>query len=109
MGAQVLSAMHCRQAQLAAEDFKRSIHHTYSGVIFDHCQYHLKSFREGPTQLCFVFGPTCDVLDTIRLAEQLPDMDLGDLVYSKNMGAYCAASSTCFNGFPPARVVHMNQ
>jgi len=25
------------------------------------------------------------------------------------MGAYCAASSTCFNGFPPAKVVHVNQ
>ena len=85
------------------------VYHTYSGVIFDHCQYHLKSFREGPTQLCSVFGPTCDALDTISLAEQLPDMELGDLVYSENMGAYCAASSTFFNGFPPAKVVHVNQ
>jgi len=25
------------------------------------------------------------------------------------MGAYCAASSTSFNGFPPAKVVHVNQ
>jgi ornithine decarboxylase len=85
------------------------VYHTYSGVIFDHCQYHLKSFKEGPTQLCSVFGPTCDALDTISLAEQLPDMELGDLVYSENMGAYCAASSTFFNGFPPAKVVHVNQ
>ena len=85
------------------------VYHTYSGVIFDHCQYHLKSFSTGPTQLCSVFGPTCDALDTISLAEQLPDIDLGDLVYAENMGAYCAASSTFFNGFPPARVVHVNQ
>ena len=85
------------------------VYHTYSGVIFDHCQYHLKSFRKGPTQLCSVFGPTCDALDTISLAEQVPDMDLGELVYSENMGAYSAASSTFFNGFPPAKVVHVNQ
>ena len=85
------------------------VYHTYSGVIFDHCQYHLKSFREGPTQLCSVFGPTCDAFDTISLAEQLPDMELGELIYAENMGAYCAASSTYFNGFPPAKVVHMNQ
>ena len=85
------------------------VYHTYSGVIFDHCQYHLKSFKAGPTQLCSVFGPTCDALDTISLAEQLPDLDLGELVYSENMGAYCAASSTYFNGFSPARIVHMNQ
>jgi ornithine decarboxylase len=85
------------------------VYHTYSGVIFDHCQYHLKSFRKGPTQLCSVFGPTCDALDTISLAEQLPDLELGELVYSENMGAYSAASSTFFNGFPPAKVVHVNQ
>jgi len=85
------------------------VYHTYSGVIFDHCQYHLKSFREGPTQLCSVFGPTCDALDTISLAEQLPDMELGELVYAENMGSYCAASSTFFNGFPPARVVYVHQ
>jgi ornithine decarboxylase len=85
------------------------VYHTYSGVIFDHCQYHLKSFSKGPTQICSVFGPTCDALDTISLAEELPDMELGDLVYSENMGAYAAASSTFFNGFPPAKVVHVNQ
>jgi ornithine decarboxylase len=85
------------------------VYHTYSGVIFDHCQYPVKSFKNGPTQLCSVFGPTCDALDTISLAEDLPDMDLGDLVYSPNIGAYSAASSTWFNGFPPAKVVHVNQ
>jgi ornithine decarboxylase len=85
------------------------VYHTFSGVIFDHCQYHVKSFRKGPTQLCSVFGPTCDALDTISLAEQLPDMELGELLYSENMGAYSAASSTFFNGFPPAKVVHVNQ
>jgi ornithine decarboxylase len=85
------------------------VYHTFSGVIFDHCQYHLRSFKKGPTQICSVFGPTCDALDTISLAEQLPDMDLGELVYSENIGAYSAASSTSFNGFPPAKVVHVNQ
>jgi ornithine decarboxylase len=85
------------------------VYQTYSGVIFDHCQYPLKSFKKGPTQLCSVFGPTCDALDTISLVEQLTDLDLGDLVYAPNIGAYSAASSTFFNGFPPAQVVHVNQ
>jgi ornithine decarboxylase len=85
------------------------VYHTYSGVIFDHCQYPLKAFKKGPTQLCSVFGPTCDALDTISLAEQLPDMDLGEYIYAPNIGAYSAASSTFFNGFSPARVIHLNQ
>ena len=85
------------------------VYHTYSGVIFDHCQYSVKSFRNGPTQICGVFGPTCDALDTISLAEELPNLELGDYVYSPNIGAYSAASSTYFNGFPPAKIVHVNQ
>ena len=32
-----------------------------------------------------------------------------DLVYSGNIGAYSNASSTWFNGFPPATVVDINQ
>src|ERR1700722_710369 len=85
------------------------VYHTFSGVIFDHCRYHLKSFKNGPKQICSVFGPTCDALDTISLAEQLPDLDLGEFLFSENIGAYSAASSTHFNGFPPAKIIHINQ
>jgi ornithine decarboxylase len=85
------------------------VYHTYSGVIFDHCTYHMKSFKRGKTRLCAVFGPTCDALDTISLSEQLPDLEIGDYLYSENIGAYSAASSTHFNGFPPAKVVHVNR
>ena len=83
------------------------LYHTYSGVLFDHCHYPVRSFKTGPTELCAVFGPTCDALDTITMAEELPDMELGDLVYSENIGAYSHASSTYFNGFPPAKVIHL--
>ena len=85
------------------------VYHTYSGIIFDHCKYHVHAIKKGPTQICSVFGPTCDALDTISLAEELPEnLQLGDLVYSPNIGAYSQASSTYFNGFPPAKVVHIN-
>jgi ornithine decarboxylase len=85
------------------------VYHTYSGILFDHCKYPVKAVKKGPTQICAVFGPTCDALDTVSLSEKLPDLELGDLVYSENIGAYSHASSTYFNGFPPAKVVHINQ
>ncbi|MBP1624486.1 MAG: Orn/DAP/Arg decarboxylase 2 [Acidobacteria bacterium] len=85
------------------------IYHTFSGILFDHCQYHLKAFKKGRKSLSAVFGPTCDALDTISQAEELPDLKLGDFVYSENIGAYSHASSTCFNGFPPAKVLHINR
>jgi ornithine decarboxylase len=85
------------------------VYHTYSGVIFDHCKYPVHAFKKGKTSICSVFGPTCDALDVISMAENLPDLQRDDLVYSVNIGAYSHASATYFNGFPPAKVVHVNQ
>ena len=86
-----------------------SVYHTFSGIIFDHCQYHLKAFKRGKKEICAVFGQTCDALDTISFSEELPELEIDDLVYSENIGAYSNASATWFNGFPPAKVVHVNQ
>jgi ornithine decarboxylase len=86
-----------------------SVYHTFSGIIFDHCQYHLTSFKKGKTEICAVFGQTCDGLDVISQSEELPSLGIDDLVYSENIGAYSNASATYFNGFPPAKVVHINQ
>jgi ornithine decarboxylase len=85
------------------------VYHTYSGIVFDHCQYRVKSFKRGATEICMVFGQTCDGMDVITQAEELPKLDIDDLVYSEDIGAYSNASSTWFNGFPPAKVVHVNQ
>jgi len=85
------------------------VYGTYSGVLFDHCQYHLEAFRRGTRELSAVFGPTCDALDVISSAEELPrNLELGDLLYSENVGAYTTASATNFNGMPPAKVVAVN-
>jgi ornithine decarboxylase len=84
-----------------------SVYHTFSGIIFDHCQYHLQAFKRGQKEICAVFGQTCDALDTISLSEELPELDIDDLVYSENIGAYSSASATWFNGFAPAKIVHV--
>jgi ornithine decarboxylase len=86
-----------------------SVYHTFSGIIFDHCRYHIKAFKRGKGEICAVFGQTCDGLDTISHSEELPELEIDDLVYSDNIGAYSNASSTWFNGFPPAKVVHINE
>ncbi|MBI5123938.1 MAG: type III PLP-dependent enzyme [Candidatus Omnitrophica bacterium] len=85
------------------------VYHTFSGIVFDHCVYPLKSFKEGEMKVSAVFGPTCDAFDTISVAEELPELEIGDYLYAENIGAYSIASSTCFNGFPPAKVVHINK
>jgi ornithine decarboxylase len=86
-----------------------SVYHTFSGIIFDHCQYSIRAFRKGRTEVSAVFGQTCDGLDTISQSEILPALEIEDLVYSENIGAYSNASATWFNGFAPAKVVHVNE
>jgi len=86
------------------------VYHTFSGQVFDHQHYPLHAFKEGETKICATFGPTCDAFDTISLADELPeDLEIHDLLYAENIGAYSIASSTYFNGFPPAKVVQVNR
>jgi len=86
-----------------------SVYHTFSGIVFDHVHYRVKAFKKGQAEMCTVFGQTCDGMDTIVHSEMLPNLEIDDYVYSENIGAYSNASSTWFNGFAPAKVVHVNE
>ena len=84
------------------------VYNTLSGVIFDHIPYHFKSTKRGPTSISSVVGPTCDAFDTVSTSEDLPDLKIGDYLYVENIGAYSNASATNFNGFPKAKILHIN-
>ncbi len=85
------------------------VYHSFSGKVFDHCNYSIKAFKEGEKKISATFGPTCDAFDTISLSDELPELEIDDLVYAENIGAYSIASATYFNGLPPPKVVHINQ
>ncbi|MDD5556955.1 MAG: type III PLP-dependent enzyme [bacterium] len=76
-----------------------------SGIIFDHAKYGWGVLRKGRRQLSTLAGPTCDSLDIIARGEDLPELEIGDVVYATNIGAYSSASATCFNGIAPAKIV----
>ena len=78
-------------------------------IVIQELEVTSDAFKEGELKVCAVFGPTCDAFDTISVAEELPELEIGDLLYAENIGAYSIASSTYFNGFPPAKVVHINK
>jgi ornithine decarboxylase len=85
------------------------VYHTFSGVVYDHWIPNFHSFKRGKTEVCAVVGPTCDSFDKISLSEQLPgNLNIGDLLYTENIGAYSTASSTKFNGFDGAAIIHQN-
>lgn len=82
------------------------IYQDFSGMVFDHCKYEFKTLRRGPKFMCTLAGPTCDSFDTLAENAEMPELNLGDIVYVKNIGAYSSASATPnFNGFPPAKIV----
>jgi len=85
------------------------VYHTFSGVVYDHWIPNFQSFKRGKKEVCAVVGPTCDSFDKISLSEQLPvSLKIGDYLYTENIGAYSVASSTKFNGFDGAKILHIN-
>ena len=85
------------------------VYHTFSGVVYDHWIPNFHSFGRGGKEVCAVVGPTCDSFDKVSLSEQLPgNLGIGDYLYTENIGAYSIASSTKFNGFDGARIIHIH-
>lgn len=85
------------------------VYHTFSGVVFDHWIPNFTAFKSAQKEVCAVVGQTCDSFDKISLAVQLPgNLEIGDYLLTENIGAYSIASSTTFNGFDGARIVHTN-
>jgi len=78
---------------------------TLSAQVFDHAKFEYKTTREGRTRLCALAGPTCDSFDTIARSVEMPELDIGDIVYVERIGAYSTGSATTFNGMPMAKVV----
>ena len=84
------------------------VYHTFSGVVYDHWIPNFNSFRQGKKEVCAVVGPTCDSFDKISLSVPLPGrLEIGDYLYTENIGAYSIASSTKFNGFDSAQIIHI--
>jgi ornithine decarboxylase len=82
---------------------------SYSGQMFDHARYPVEALggggRKRPSVLA---GPTCDSIDVIAENLMLPELQAGDLIVGRAMGAYTWASASEFNFFPRATVVSVN-
>lgn len=82
----------------------------YSGQLYDHVQYPIEALDgTGDPHPCVLAGPTCDSIDVIREDIPLPELQIGDLLVGRMMGAYTTATSTEFNFIPRAKVVPLNQ
>lgn len=86
------------------------VYGSFNCLLYDHATVTasvLKDIDDDVTYQSSVWGPTCDGLDCILEATQLPEMEVGEWIYFKDMGAYTMASASTFNGMPaPTRCYH---
>ena len=79
---------------------------TFSGVIFDHWDFELETFRTGDKTIRATFaGPSCDSLDVLFRDRSTPPLAVGDLILVPACGAYTSASATVFNGFAKTTII----
>jgi ornithine decarboxylase len=81
----------------------------FSGQMFDHASYPLAPLKPfdalGEFLPSVLAGPTCDSIDVVAEDIELPEMQIGDILVGKQMGAYTIASATEFNYYPKPKVV----
>lgn len=81
------------------------IYGTFSGILFDHWDYELETYKKGPEIVATFAGPSCDSLDVVFQNRRTVPLTMDDLVLVPNCGAYSSASATTFNGFDKAETV----
>lgn len=86
------------------------VYGSFSGKLFDHCDFPIlaEAAELRPQSACIVAGPTCDSHDVVALDQEMPDLEIGELLLVPTMGAYTSASATGFNGLDSARIVEVD-
>jgi ornithine decarboxylase len=78
------------------------VYQSFNCIFFDHVVPTPLVFSPGnrtERYKCTIFGPTCDSMDCIGKDILLPELEVGEWLYFKNMGAYTTAAASPFNGF----------
>jgi ornithine decarboxylase len=83
---------------------------SFSGQLYDHALYPVDCLeRSGPRHPSVLAGPTCDSIDVIREDIPLPELEIGDRIAGRKMGAYTSATATDFNFIPRAKLIAVNR
>jgi ornithine decarboxylase len=81
-----------------------SVYGTFSNIPFDGQKPVLERMRPltygEKVRPTIVFGRTCDSGDLISSSASLPELEVGDVLRVRNMGAYTTVTASEFNGFP---------
>jgi len=73
------------------------LYSTFSGIVYDQCQYPVICPRRGDQKLSVLAGPTCDSFDVMYDGLMIPEHEVGDRIIFAATGAYCSVSGSDFN------------
>ncbi|MDH3889527.1 MAG: type III PLP-dependent enzyme [candidate division Zixibacteria bacterium] len=73
------------------------LYSTFSGIVYDQCQYPVVTLKEDKPRLSVLAGPTCDSFDVMYDGLMIPEHEVGDRILFLATGAYCAVSGSDFN------------
>lgn len=73
------------------------LYSTFSGIVYDQCQYRVVTSRDGDERLSVLAGPTCDSFDVMYDGLMMPEHEVGDRIVFLATGAYCSVSGSDFN------------
>lgn len=81
------------------------VYGSFNCTIFDHWKVTPVpfpmhgDFNARQCRLSTIWGPTCDSMDCIIQNVVLPEMNIGEWIIFREMGAYTMAAGSTFNGF----------
>jgi len=73
------------------------LYSTFSGQLYDHCNYPVLTECIGKNRLSVLAGPTCDSFDVLYDGLMIPEHEVNDRILFGATGAYCSVSGSNFN------------
>lgn len=88
------------------------VYGSFNCLLFDHAKVEpelleSEEYSDKPQFSCSIWGPTCDAIDCIGQDLLLPELNSGDWVIFRDMGAYTMCAASEFNGMPKPRCYYI--
>jgi diaminopimelate decarboxylase len=83
---------------------------SFNCIIFDHAECTPILIKDSPEKSILykscLWGPTCDAIDLVTKEIYFPELETGEFLMFKNMGAYTLSAAVPFNGIPLPRSIY---
>jgi hypothetical protein len=86
------------------------VYASFNCLFYDHAEVQPilinQESKSAPLYKTSIWGPTCDGLDLVVKECLLPDLNQGEFIVFKDMGAYTISGAVAFNGIPLPKCIY---